>query len=120
MCFWGSSRKFLRFLSPPKRHRNRQEQSKVHHRSSATSEQERTADFILHRCKTQTLHAAIYHLHHCQNRLDQIHVNKANLKRQNWKMDLGLDRICFQIRSPKVVKGQSVAAFPSRPSGGGN
>ncbi|CAL8163073.1 unnamed protein product [Prunus armeniaca] len=46
--------------------------------------------------KLYTLHAAIHHLHHCQDISDQVHANQANVERQNWKMDIDLDRICLQ------------------------
>ncbi|CAL8164898.1 unnamed protein product [Prunus armeniaca] len=62
----------------------------------------------------------LHHLHHCQNRYDQIHANKTNAERQNWKMDLGLDRICLQICSSESRQRTSCGRLPSRSSGGGD
>ncbi|XP_020410306.1 uncharacterized protein LOC109946532 [Prunus persica] len=42
------------------------------------------------------LHAATHYLHHCQDRLNQIHANKTNAEGQNWEMDFGFDRIHLQ------------------------
>ncbi|CAL2259901.1 unnamed protein product [Prunus armeniaca] len=80
------------------------------------SASETLPSLVLHCCETQTLHAAIYHIHHCQDRSDQVHANKTNAERQDWKMDSGLDRICLQICSPESCQGIRSGRLPSRPS----
>ncbi|CAL9019158.1 unnamed protein product [Prunus brigantina] len=74
------------------------------------------SSLMLHCRKTQTLHAAIHHLRHCQDIPNQIYADKANVERQNWKMDSSFDRICFQICSSESCQRTSCSRFPSRSS----